>query len=337
MNQQNAQIIKQNYRVEPQDAGIRIDQYLAQLFPDFSRGSIQKWISNGDIHIDNKACKAKYKLKGYENIDVNVQIEAVIADQPQKMDLDIIYEDDDIIVINKPAGLLVHPGSGNPDNTLLNGLLAHNDTQVLLPRAGIVHRLDKMTSGLMVVAKNTNALNSLVSQLKDHTVTRQYFAISKGVLTQSNLIDQPIGRHLKNRTKMAVVINGKRAVTRFDVIENFKHYTSIKVNLETGRTHQIRVHMHYVGHQLLGDPVYGNPMRIDPEIESGLKEVIRSFPRQALHAQHLSFIHPKTTETVSFSSELPDDLVDLLEELRDFDGHHQAEDDGDWEVYYPEV
>ncbi len=336
MNQQNTQIITQNYRVEPHEAGTRIDQYLARLFPDFSRGNIQKWIIDGSVLVENQPCKAKHKLKGYEHIVVDVAIEAVVADQPQPMDLPIIYEDDDVLVINKPAGLLVHPGSGHPDNTLLNGLLAHNDTQSLLPRAGIVHRLDKMTSGLMVVAKNTLAVNSLVSQLKDHSVTRQYFAIVKGVLSSSNLIDQPIGRHLKHRTKMAVVINGKRAVTRFDVVENFKHYTCIKVNLETGRTHQIRVHMHYVGHPLLGDPVYGNPLRVDPDIESGLKEVIRAFPRQALHAQHLSFVHPRSGETVNFDSDLPQDIEYLLEELRDFDHPHNNQDDGDWEVYYPE-
>ncbi|MBL4659861.1 MAG: 23S rRNA pseudouridine(1911/1915/1917) synthase RluD [Alcanivoracaceae bacterium] len=336
MNQQNKQIITQNYRVTPNDAGMRIDQYLAKMFPEFSRGSIQKWISNQCILIDSKNCKAKQKLKGYENIDVNVTIEPTVVDKPQKMDIDIIFEDEDLMVINKPAGLLVHPGSGNPDNTLLNGLLAYNDSQSLLPRAGIVHRLDKQTSGLMVVAKTTNAFNSLVQQLKEHTVARQYFAIAKGVLNSSNLIDRPIGRHLKNRTKMAVVINGKRAVTHFDILENFKHYTSIKVNLETGRTHQIRVHMHYVGHQLLGDPVYGNHLRIEPNIESGLKDIIRAFPRQALHAQFLSFNHPKTNELVSFKCNLADDLAELLEELRDFDGMNNHESADDWEVYYPE-
>jgi len=336
MNQQNRQIIKQKYNVGPENAGIRIDQYLANMFPNYSRGAIQKWISNGDVLINANKCKPKNKLKGYEEISVDVIIEAVVEDQPQEMDLDIIFEDDEIIVINKPAGMLVHPGSGNPDNTLLNGLLAHNDTQSLLPRAGIVHRLDKMTSGLMVVAKTVGAFNSLVDQLKDHTVAREYFAIVKGVLSQENRIDQPIGRHKTHRTKMAVVINGKRAVTRFDILENFKHYTAIKVNLETGRTHQIRVHMHYVNYPLLGDPVYGNHLRVEPDVEKGLKEIIRTFPRQALHARMLSFVHPKTNQTIRFKCKLSDDLLELLEELRDFDGISQSDYDGDWEVIYPE-
>jgi 23S rRNA pseudouridine1911/1915/1917 synthase len=336
MNQQNKQIITQNYCVNPNEAGIRIDQYLAKLFPEFSRGSIQKWINSGQVLINTETCKAKYKLKGYESINLDVCIEASVEDKPEKMDLDIIFEDEEIIVVNKPAGLLVHPGSGNPDGTLLNGLLAHNDTQSLLPRAGIVHRLDKMTSGLMVVAKTTNAYNSLVNQLKDHTVTRQYLAIVKGVLNKGNTIDMPIGRHKTNRTKMAVVVNGKKAVTHFEIIENFKHYTVIKVRLETGRTHQIRVHMHYVGYQLLGDPVYGNHLRVEPDLEMGLKDVIRGFPRQALHAQLLSFIHPRSNKTVSFKSKLADDLLDIIEELRDFDSTQTKFNDGDWEVYYPE-
>jgi len=337
MNQQNKQIITQSYRVTPSDAGIRIDQYISNMFPEYSRGTVQKWIGNDYILINSEPCKAKQKLKGFEKIDINVTIEAVIDDKPQKMDLNIIFEDDELIVINKPAGLLVHPGSGNPDNTLLNGLLAHNETQSLLPRAGIVHRLDKLTSGLMVVAKTTNAFNSLVDQLKDHTVTRQYFAIVKGAINSDNRIDQPIGRHQKHRTKMAVSISGKRAVTNFQLLENFKHYTTIKVNLETGRTHQIRVHMHYVGHQLLGDPVYGNPLRVEPSVEEGLKSIIRQFPRQALHAQVLAFIHPKSNKLVTYKCKIPEDLSDLLEELRDFDSiKTQHEDDGDWDVYFPE-
>ncbi len=337
MNQQNTQIITQSCTVTPSDAGIRIDQYLSNMFPEFSRGTIQKWILNKEILINGKTCKSKQKLKGFESINIDVNIEPVIEDKPQKMDLDILFEDDDILVINKPAGMLVHPGSGNPDNTLLNGLLAHNEKQSLLPRAGIVHRLDKLTSGLMVVAKTTRAYNSLVDQLKDHTVTRQYFAIVKGVLNQGNRIDMAIGRHKKNRTKMAVSITGKNAVTHFEILENFKHYTTIKVNLETGRTHQIRVHMHYVGYQLLGDPVYGNHLRVEPDLEPGLKEVVRAFPRQALHAQVLSFIHPGTEEQVKFKCKIAHDLSEILEELRDFDNiKTQKEDDGDWDVYFPE-
>jgi len=336
MNQQNRQIIKQIYNVSPENAGVRVDQYLANFFPNYSRVTIQKWITNGDVLINGNHCKPKIKLKGFERISINVLIESVVEDKPQQMDLNIIYEDEDIIVINKPAGLLVHPGSGSPDNTLLNGLLAHNSSQSLLPRAGIVHRLDKMTSGLMVVAKTVGAYKSLVNQLKDHTVSREYYAIVKGILNAPNRIDQPIGRHKTKRTKMAVVVNGKRAVTHFDILENFKHYTAIKVHLETGRTHQIRVHMHYVNYPLLGDPVYGNHLRVEPRVETGLKEIIREFPRQALHARSLSFIHPKTNNLVKFKCKLADDLLSLLEELRDFDSISQSDYDDDWEVIYPE-
>ncbi len=335
MNQQNKQIIAQKHRVNPQQAGMRIDQYLRQLFPEYSRATLQKWINKHFILINSSTCKPKQKLKGYENIDINVEIEAAIEDVPQKMDLNIHFEDDEIIVINKPAGMLVHPGSGNPDNTLLNGLLAHNETQALLPRAGIVHRLDKLTSGLMVVAKTSNAYNSLVNQLKEHTVTRQYIALVKGVLTQDNRIDMPIGRHQKNRTKMAVSVNGKRAVTNFRIMENFKHYTCIKVDLETGRTHQIRVHMHYVGYPLLGDPVYGNHLRVEPDLEKGLKDSVRAFPRQALHAQTLAFIHPASHNKVTFKNKIAQDMQELMEELRDFDSLQGNQDEGDWDVFYP--
>ena len=335
MNQQNKQIIAQNTRAKPDEAGLRIDQYLAKMFPEFSRGAIQKWITKGEILINSRSCKPKQKLKGFEHISINVTIEAAIEDKPQKMDLNIHFEDDEIIILNKPAGLLVHPGSGNPDGTILNGLLAHNDTQKLLPRAGIVHRLDKMTSGLMVVAKTSGSYNSLVDQLKEHTVTREYFAVVKGVLTKSNRIDMPIGRHKTQRTKMAVSVTGKRAVTNFKVINNFKHYTTIKVNLETGRTHQIRVHMHYVGYQLLGDPVYGNHLRVEPTLEAGLKDAVRSFPRQALHAKVLAFIHPQKNKLVTFKSKLPNDILNLLEELENFDSV-EGIDDGEWDVYFPE-
>jgi 23S rRNA pseudouridine1911/1915/1917 synthase len=334
MNQQNQQFIKQNYTAKPTDAGLRIDQFLSSQFPEFSRAAIQQWIISGNVMINNKTCKSKNKLKGFEIIDVDVEIQSAVEDLPQEMDLDIIYEDDDVIVINKPAGLLVHPGAGNPNNTLLNGLLAHNESQSLLPRAGIVHRLDKMTSGLMVVAKTNLAYNSLVDQLKDHSVTRQYFAVVKGQISGGFEIDQPIGRHKTQRTKMAVVINGKRAVSHVKCLQNFKHYTTIKVNLETGRTHQIRVHLHYIGHQLLGDPVYGNPLRVEPNLEEGLKDYIRKFPRQALHAQELTFTHPVKDKRMNFRAKIADDLVELLEELNDFDSISSDGKDSDWEVIY---
>jgi 23S rRNA pseudouridine1911/1915/1917 synthase len=336
MNQQNIQFIRQNIQVAIEKSGTRLDHFLVEIFPEYSRSAIQKWISDGQVRVNSEISKAKTKLKGFEMVDIDVELKSNVENLPQEIDLNIIFEDDSLLVINKPAGMLVHPGAGNPDGTLLNGLLAHNNSQSLLPRAGIVHRLDKMTSGLMVVAKTTQAYNSLVGQLKTHTVAREYFAIVKGILNKPNVIDLPIGRHKTQRTKMAVTVNGKKAVTHFNIVENFKHYTSLKINLETGRTHQIRVHMHYVDYPLLGDPVYGNPLRVAPDLEEGLKDVVRSFPRQALHAKLLSFIHPKTGKQVTFKSKLPNDILDLLDELRDFDSFNTNEDDGDWEVFYPE-
>jgi 23S rRNA pseudouridine1911/1915/1917 synthase len=334
MNQQNQQFIIQKHSVMPTDAGLRIDQFLAFKFPEYSRAAIQQWISSNQVLINGKSCKSKNKLKGYEIIEINVSIQSAVEDLPQKMSLDIIFEDDDVLVINKPASLLVHPGAGNPDNTLLNGLLAHNKNQSLLPRAGIVHRLDKMTSGLMVVAKTTLAYNSLVNQLKDHSVARQYFAVVKGRLEGDFVIDQPIGRHKTQRTKMAVVINGKRAVSHVKCLTNYRHYTTVKINLETGRTHQIRVHMHYIGHQLLGDPVYGNPLRVEPKLEEGLKNFIREFPRQALHAQELTFMHPTKQKKLTFKAKIPDDILELIEELNDFDTIKTEDFDNEWEVIY---
>ncbi|HPI95909.1 MAG TPA: 23S rRNA pseudouridine(1911/1915/1917) synthase RluD [Gammaproteobacteria bacterium] len=336
MNQQNIQFIRQNIQVAIEKSGTRLDHFLVEIFPEYSRSTIQKWISDGQVRVNSEISKAKTKLKGFEIVDIDVELKSNVENLPQEIDLNIIFEDDSLLVINKPAGMLVHPGAGNPDGTLLNGLLAHNNSQSLLPRAGIVHRLDKMTSGLMVVAKTTQAYNSLVEQLKTHTVAREYFAIVKGILNKPNVIDLPIGRHKTQRTKMAVTINGKKAVTHFNIVENFKHYTSLKINLETGRTHQIRVHMHYVDYPLLGDPVYGNHLRVAPDLEEGLKDVVRSFPRQALHAKLLSFTHPKTGKQVTFKCKLPDDILDLLDELRDFDSFNTNEDDGDWEVFYPE-
>ncbi len=257
MNQQNIQFIRQNIQVAIEKSGTRLDHFLVEIFPEYSRSTIQKWISDGQVRVNSEISKAKTKLKGFEIVDIDVELKSNVENLPQEIDLNIIFEDDSLLVINKPAGMLVHPGAGNPDGTLLNGLLAHNNSQSLLPRAGIVHRLDKMTSGLMVVAKTTQAYNSLVEQLKTHTVAREYFAIVKGILNKPNVIDLPIGRHKTQRTKMAVTINGKKAVTHFNIVENFKHYTSLKINLETGRTHQIRVHMHYVDYPLLGDPVMG--------------------------------------------------------------------------------
>ncbi len=267
-------------------------------------------------------------------IDLDIVLERAVDDQPEAMDLDIKYEDDYLLVLNKPAGLVVHPGSGNPNGTLLNGLLGMSEEQAMLNRAGIVHRLDKDTSGLMVVAKTAACQLKLIDMLKTHDIKRQYFCVVKGQINQGGTIHNQMGRHKTQRIKMAVVMNGKEAITHYEPTENFDHYTNLTVNLETGRTHQIRVHMHHLGHPLVGDPLYGNPKRVDAQVDAELKEIIRSFPRQALHAEVLEFIHPITKAAVSVSADLPDDLCQLLDDLAFLDQKHPDIDD--FEVEYVE-
>jgi len=347
MNQHKPPQIQQSLAVPAHSHGQRIDQFLAAEFPEHSRGAIQQWIESGQVLLNGQPTKAKTRLKGFERIDVDVTLPEHSEDQPQDMNLDAVFADDHLFVINKPAGLVVHPAAGNPDQTLLNGLLFLDESQRVLPRAGIVHRLDKDTSGLMVVARTPEAYNSLVDQLKERSVKRQYLAIAKGRIRQAGRIDKPIGRHKTQRTKMAVTVGGKPAVTHFQPIEQFRHYTACKVDLETGRTHQIRVHFNDMNHPLVGDPVYGNPKRVDPEVDEELKDIIRDFPRQALHAKVLSFQHPHSGHPMKFSAPVPDDIDDLLHDLRELDAllpegedeRHRpgdSETDGDWDVFYEE-
>jgi len=331
---ENDHMIQQQINVTPESIGLRVDQFLSQHFPDHSRANIQQWIKQGSVKINGHNTKSKTLLKGFEVIDLDVELEQAVDDLPEDMDLDIRFEDEHLLILNKPAGLVVHPGSGNPDGTLLNGLLGKSQEQAMLNRAGIVHRLDKDTSGLMVVAKTPGCQLKLIDLLKTHDVKRQYLCVVRGQLPQGGTIDKPIGRHQTQRIKMAVVMNGKPAVTHFEPVEVFDHYSCLQVNLETGRTHQIRVHMHHLGHPLVGDPLYGNPKRVDASVQDELKPFIREFPRQALHAQQLEFVHPYTKSTVSVESEIPDDLCQLLENLEDFDLKTQNYDD--FEVEYVE-
>ncbi|MCF6301346.1 MAG: 23S rRNA pseudouridine(1911/1915/1917) synthase RluD [Proteobacteria bacterium] len=320
MNKSNKHQIKKQFSVSSDSIGLRIDQYLSHKFPEFSRSTVQQWIKQGLVKINGNNTKSKCLLKGFEVIDLDIILNQAVEDEPEDMTLDIRYEDEHLLILNKPAGLVVHPGSGNPTGTLLNGLLGLSEEQKMLNRAGIVHRLDKDTSGLMVVAKTIETQNSLINLLKDHIIRRTYFAIVKGRMYDSGSIDKAIGRHRTMRIKMAVAPhNGKKAITHYKVLENFDHYTAMRVNLETGRTHQIRVHMHHLGHQLLGDPLYGNPKRIEPQVNQQLKTIIRDFPRQALHAQSLEFTHPITAENLLVEAELPEDLASLLYELQDLD------------------
>ncbi|BCL74473.1 ribosomal large subunit pseudouridine synthase D [Jeongeupia sp. HS-3] len=306
-----------------------MDAALAQLLPDYSRNRLATWIKDGLVTVDGQAASPKQKLWGDETITVQIQASPEeVAFQPEDIPLDVVYEDDAIIIINKPAGLVVHPGSGNWSGTLLNGLLYRYPQLKGVPRAGIVHRLDKDTSGLMVVARTLVAQNSLVQQLQAHTVSRHYFAIAQGLVKRDGTVDAPIGRHPRERIKMAVVGTGKPAVTHYRVLERFTAHTLVECKLETGRTHQIRVHMAHIGHPLAADPVYGGRQKLfAPEIMLALQD----FDRQALHAKKLSLVHPTTGKTMTWKSQLPPDFEGLLAALRIQAGLNNNVDDDDWD------
>ncbi len=304
--------------VAPESAcGQRLDQLLAELCPDYSRSRLQHWIKTGRVLLDGRESRPKEKLRGGERIAVQPEPEPEVFDQGEAMALEILYEDDALLVVNKPAGLVVHPAAGNPRGTLLNGLLAHHPPLAQVPRAGIVHRLDKETSGLLVVAKTLAAQNALVKQLQARSVKREYRAVVQGVMTAGGTVDAPIGRHPVNRLRMAVIDSGKPAVTHYRVVRRFRAHTYIKVDLETGRTHQIRVHMAHIHHPLLGDPLYGGRLKLPPEASEALIRSLREFRRQALHALRLTLQHPVHGETLSWEAPLPADMQRLLEVLEE--------------------
>ncbi len=303
-------------------SGSRFDQIAAELFPDYSRSRLQTWIKEGTLTVDGAVRKPKEKLNGGEELKVETKVENSDEWEAQDIALDIVYEDDDILVINKPAGLVVHPAAGHQNGTLLNALLHHSPEMAHLPRAGIVHRLDKDTTGLMVVAKNLIAQNALVEQLQERTMGREYEAVAIGVMTGGGKVDAPIGRHQKDRKRMAVVDGGKPAVTHYRVLERFRGHTHIRCKLETGRTHQIRVHMSHISYPLIGDPVYSGRMKLPAGCTGELKLALRKFNRQALHAKRLELWHPATGDLMEWEIDLPEDIQALLEELeadRDFD------------------
>ena len=295
--------------------GMRLDQVAAELFPDYSRNRLATWIKDGRLMVDGRTVKPRDKATASAQVTLMVTYEPVIDWQPQRLPLDIIFEDEHILVVNKPAGVVVHPAAGHADSTLVNALLAHAPELDALPRGGIVHRLDKETSGIMFVARTSLAHKSLVAQLSERTVSRTYCAVCTGALTGGGKIDAPIDRHPMARTKMAVVADGKPAVTHYRIAHRFKHYTQLQVNLETGRTHQIRVHMAHRKWPLIGDPVYGGRQRVPAGASDLLISTLRGFPRQALHAQALEFEHPASGDWMEFETDLPDDLVNLLEVL----------------------
>ena len=294
-------------------AGLRLDQALADIFSDYSRSRIQAWIRNGNVKIDGQIItKPRTKVMGEEQVIIHAELEAEVDWKGEDIAIDIVYEDDDIIVVNKSAGLVVHPGAGNWQGTLVNALLFHHPQLEELPRAGIVHRLDKDTSGLMVVAKTLEAHTHLVNQLQSRTVSRHYLCLAYGAITAGGTISRPIGRHPIKRTQMAVVESGKHATTHYRVEQRFNNFTFLRVKLETGRTHQIRVHLTWLKHSLVGDPVYGAGLRLPPGAGDDLKQVLSNFRRQALHATELGLIHPATLEEVNWQAPLPADMQDLL-------------------------
>ncbi len=321
----NIEPIRLEATVPEELAGKRLDQIASQLFPDYSRSRLQEWIKEGHLTVDGVAQKVRAKLRGGERLSVDAELQVQERWTPEPIDLDIVYEDDALLVINKPVGLVVHPAAGHNDGTLLNAILHHVPAAATLPRAGIVHRIDKDTSGLLVIAKTLPAHTSLVAQLQEKSVHRQYEAIVTGVMTGGGCVDEPIGRHPTQRTKMAVSPTGKEAITHYRVLERFRAHTHIKVQLETGRTHQIRVHMAHIHYPLLGDPVYGGRLRLPKGASAEFIDGLRAFRRQALHARVLGLVHPDSGEYHEWESPLPDDFLHMLELLKGDLRQHQQE------------
>jgi len=299
--------------------GSRLDAAISEMLPELSRNKITSWIKSGEILIDSNPFKPKEKVLGGEIIEINVSSEENTNWIAQDIKLDIVFEDDEILILNKPSGLVTHPGAGNTHGTLANGILFARPELNQLDRAGIVHRLDKDTSGLMVVAKTEPAKLSLIKQLESHSVSREYSAIVYGSMVTGGMVDEPIGRDSVNRQKQAVTKGGKPAITHFRVIEKFKNFTLIKAILETGRTHQIRVHMSHIGHPLLGDFTYGGKVKFPKGAKEELKVAIKEFSRQALHAKKLSITHPGDNKELSWKSKLPEDLDTMINILREYD------------------
>ena len=296
--------------------GQRIDQVAATIWSDFSREKLKQWLKEGHLLVNGNSVKPKYKCEGFELLTLEVELEAQTRSLPEDIPLDIVYEDEDIIVVNKPVGMVVHPGAGNSSGTLVNALLHHYPKSAELTRAGLVHRIDKDTSGLLVVAKNLEAQFSLSKQLAKKTVYRVYDLIVYGNVIAGGTVDEPIKRHPVDRVKMAVLPGGKDAVTHYNVKERFQHFTRIQARLETGRTHQIRVHFSYIGFGLVGDPVYMPRVRVPAGATELLDETLRGFRRQALHAAELGLKHPRTGDEMLFKAPWPADLATLVDVLR---------------------
>ncbi|HBH35372.1 MAG TPA: 23S rRNA pseudouridine(1911/1915/1917) synthase RluD [Gammaproteobacteria bacterium] len=302
--------------VTPELSGRRLDQALAELFGDYSRSRLQKWIKAGRVTLNHKQLRARDKVVVGDRICLRIEDEPLIEAVSQPIELDIQYEDEHLLIINKPAGLVVHPAAGNLDGTMLNGLLHYDSSLQGLPRAGIVHRLDKETSGLLVVARTLKAHKRLVELLQAREIHREYRTIVNGVMISGGSVDEPIGRHPTQRIRMAVVHTGKPARTDYRVLQRFRAHTLLQVKLHSGRTHQIRVHMAHINYPLVGDPLYGGRLKIPAGAGDALKNALRSFRRQALHAFKLGFEHPETGEWMEWECAIPDDMQQLLTELQ---------------------
>lgn len=298
-------------------AGLRLDQALAQMFPDYSRSRLKAWVTGGAVLVDGRRLRPRDRVDGGERVELCAESEPAVTSEPEPMPLAIVFEDDALLVIDKPAGLVVHPGAGNTTGTLMNGLLHHVPTLETLPRAGIIHRIDKDTTGLLLVAKTLPAHTALVRALAERKISRTYVAVCQGVLTGGGTIDAPIGRHRVDRKRMAVVENGRPAVTHYTVAERFRGHTRIDVRLDTGRTHQIRVHFAWRRHPLVGDPVYGGRLALPAGASEALIDALRQFRRQALHAARLELAHPLSCAALAFTAALPADLEALIATMRD--------------------
>jgi 23S rRNA pseudouridine1911/1915/1917 synthase len=298
-------------------AGLRLDQALARMFPEYSRSRLKEWLLAGAITLDGGPKRPRDAVAGGEIVSLQPQEELSVRAEPEPIALAVVFEDEHLLVVNKPAGLVVHPGAGNPTGTLMNGLLHHAPSLEQVPRAGIIHRIDKDTSGLLLVAKTVIAHTALVRLLTDREISRNYLAVCNGVLTGGGTINEPIARHPVDRKRMSIQENGKPAITHYTVIERFRAFTYINVKLETGRTHQIRVHFAHRRHALVGDPVYGGRLALPAGASEDLIQRLRRFKRQALHAARLAFVHPSTGVRVEFEAPLPADLEELIAVMRE--------------------
>ena len=299
--------------------GKRLDLVLSKLFPEYSRSKIQSWIKTEEVKVNDLNYKQRHTVNYGDVIKINATLGNVVKDQAESIELNLIYEDNEIIVINKQAGLVVHPGAGNPSHTLVNALLNFDKKLENLPRAGIIHRLDKDTTGIMVIPRTIESHTFLVDELQKKNIKRNYRAIICGQLIAGGKIENKIGRHRTYRTKMAVKDKGKLAITYYKIIKKYQHYTYLDVQLGTGRTHQIRVHMNSIKHPVIGDPLYGKNTFLKKGIRASLREHIKSFKRQALHAHNLTFTHPSQRKIVSYKAELPDDMKTLIKTLDKYD------------------